>query len=215
LVARVTGNDLTSKIVPAWRAWVTGGEDGYIAALGGNDPAVAPAWTPSLLHAPQWGDAWNTPGVGVPTDAQPLEIHDTIAAADVPYQVKIAPYAAIVDSESTVSEGLVEISVDNGFASVHDNGTTDALGFTDQVFCLKEACSDTALTCPGSPTSVAPTPLTVPFVVAVGGSSKQGPVTMENLGTSDVLSLARSPSLGRLVQAHPVTEEAKAHFLGR
>jgi von Willebrand factor type D domain len=190
LVARVTGNDLISKIVPAWQAWITGGEPAYLDTLGGNDPAVAPAWAPSLLHAPQWGDAWDTPGVGVPTNAQPTELHDTIASEDVPYQVQIAPYGAIVDSESTVSDGLVEISIDNGFASVHDNGTTDVRGFTDQVFCLKDACDKAAPVCPGGPTPDTPIPLTVPFVVAAGGSSQLGTVTMENIsvpgGTSSL-----------------------------
>jgi hypothetical protein len=105
-------------------------------ALGGDDPAVGPAWAPSLLHSPQWGDAWDTPGVDIPTDAQPTEVQDTIAAQDVPFQVTINPYAAIVDSESTVTDGLVEISVDNGFASVHDGDNRSYLGFSNQVFCL-------------------------------------------------------------------------------
>jgi hypothetical protein len=188
LVAHVTGNDLTSKIVPAWQAWVTGGPDAFLKALGGDDPAVGPAWAPSLLHSPQWGDAWDTPGVGIPFDAQPTEIHDTIAAEDVPFQLQIDPYAAIVDSESTVTDGLIEISIDNGFASVHDNGTTDELGFSDQVFCLKDACNDTALTCPGLPTPLKPIPLTVPFVVAVGGSPLAGTVTMENISAPDSAS---------------------------
>jgi hypothetical protein len=189
LVARVTGNDLISKIVPAWHAWVTGGENAYLDTLGGNDPFVAPAWAPSLLHAPQWGDAWDTPGVGVPTDAQPKEIYDTIASEDVPYQVQIAPYGAIVDSESTVSDGLVEISIDNGYASVHDNATTDVRGFTDQVFCLKDACDKAAPVCPGTSTPDTPIPLTVPFIVAAGGSSKLGTVTMENISAPSTSSL--------------------------
>ncbi len=34
--------------------------------------------------------------------------------------VSIEPYAALVDAESSVTDGLVEISIDNGLASVHD-----------------------------------------------------------------------------------------------
>jgi hypothetical protein len=181
MVARATGNDLTAKIAPAWRAWVSGGEDAFITALGGDEPAVEAAWAPSLLHSPQWGDAWDTPGIGVPIGAQPATVNDTIAAEDVPFTVQIAPYAAVVDSESTVADGLVEVSIDNGLASVHDLGTADALDFKDQLFCIGSACDDSGLTCPGSSKGVKPIPLTVPFLVAAGGSTKLGTLTLENI----------------------------------
>ncbi len=68
MVARATGNDRPRKFVAAWRAFVEGGDnnDAYIMALGGDAPAVEAAWAPSLLHHPAWGDAWDTPGIGVP-----------------------------------------------------------------------------------------------------------------------------------------------------
>jgi hypothetical protein len=188
MVARATGNDLMTKIVPAWRAWVSGGEDAFIKALGGDEPAVEAAWAPSLLHAPQWGDAWNTPGIGVPPGAQPTTVNDTIAAEDVPFSVQIAPYAAIVDKETTVADGLVEVSIDNGFASVHDLGTADALDFGDQLFCIGTACDDTKLTCPGSPKEVKPIPLTVPSYVAAGGSTQLGTLILENISAPTTAS---------------------------
>jgi hypothetical protein len=183
MVARATGNDLTGKFVAAWRAFVDGGynDDAYVAALGGDVPAVEAAWAPSLLHAPQWGDAWDTPGIGVPADAQPTAVKDTIAAQDTPFSVQVAPYGAVVDSESAVTDGLVEVSIDNGLASVHDLGSADALDFTDQVFCIEKACDNTEVTCQNSPKHITPIPLTVPFFVAAGGSSTMGTLTMENI----------------------------------
>jgi hypothetical protein len=188
MVARATGNDLTKELAPAWLAWVSGGEDAFITALGGDDPAVEAAWAPSLLHAPQWGDAWDTPGIGVPPGAKPATVDDTIAAEDVPFSVQIAPYAAIVDKETTVADGLVEVGLDNGLASVHDLGTTDVLDFSDQLFCIGTACDDTGLTCPGSPKKVKPIPLTVPFYVAAGGSTKLGTLTLENISAPTTAS---------------------------
>jgi von Willebrand factor type D domain len=213
LVKRVTENDLTSKIVPAWQAWVVGGPDAFLKTLGGDDPAVGPAWAPSLLHSPQWGDGWDTPGIGIPTDAQPAEIHDNIAAQDVPYQVQIAPYSAVVDRESTVKDGLIEISIDNGFASVHDNGTADAVGFKNQIFCLKNACDDTALTCPGTATPLKPIPLTVPFVVAVGGSPMAGMVTMDNIsGPKSASTPLELPASAGTCKPTPLAKTPKPAF---
>ena len=187
MVARATGDDLTGKFVTAWRAFIDGGYDdgAYIKALGGDSPAVEAAWAPSLLHTPQWGDAWDTPGIGVPPGAQPSAVKDTIAAEDVPFSVQIAPYAAVVDSESTVTDGLVEVSIDNGLASVHDQGRTDELDFTDQIFCIGKACDDKEVTCQHSPKHITPIPLTVPFFVAAGGSNQSGTLTMENISVPD------------------------------
>lgn len=188
MVARATGSDLIGKFVAAWRAFVDGGysDDAYIKALGGDVPAVEAAWAPSLLNSPQWGDAWATPGIGVPFDAQPTTVNDTIAAEDVPFSVQIAPYGAVVDYESTVTDGLVEVSIDNGLASVHDEGSTDELDFTDQIFCIGKACDDAEVTCqhppsPNSPDHITPIPLTVPFYVAAGGSDQAGTLTMESM----------------------------------
>jgi hypothetical protein len=188
VVARATGNDLIGKFVAAWRAFVDSGYNNhaYIKALGGDVPAVQAAWAPSLLNAPQWGDAWATPGIGVPSDAQPTTVNDTIAAEDVPFSVQIAPSGAVVDEESTVTDGLVEISIDNGLASVHDLANTDELDFTDQVFCVGKACDDAEVTCQHPPSAnapdhITPIPLTVPFYVAAGGSDQAGTLTMENM----------------------------------
>jgi hypothetical protein len=188
VVARATGNDLIGKFVSAWQAFVDSGynNDAYIKALGGDVPAVEAAWAPSLLNAPQWGDAWATPGIEVPPDAQPTTVNDTIAAEDVPFSVQIAPYGAVVDRESTVTDGLVEVSIDNGLASVHDLASTDELDFTDQVFCVGKACDDAEVTCQHPPSAnapdhITPIPLTVPFYVAAGGSAQMGTLTMENM----------------------------------
>ena len=191
MVARATGDNLLSKFVSAWRAFVDGGysDDAYIKALGGDLPAVEAAWAPSLLNSPQWGDAWATPGIGVPFDAQPTTVNDTIAAEDVPFSVQIAPYGAVVDYESTVTDGLVEVSIHNGLASVHDEGSTDELDFTDQIFCIGKAC-DTKVTCQNKPgkAPIIPIPLTVPFYVAAGGSNQAGTLTMENKSVPDTPS---------------------------
>ena len=181
LVAHATGNDLTSKMAPAWRAFVQGGPNAFIAALGGDDPAVAKAWGPSIVHMPQWGDVWDTPGIGVPAGAQPSTIVDTLKARDVPYQVAIEPLGAIVDTESLVAKGLVEIGVDSGFASVHDADGHNYLDFTDQTFCMKDSCPDAEVTCPGRPTPLKPEPLTAPFTVAVGGAATPSTFTIENM----------------------------------
>jgi hypothetical protein len=184
LVAKASG-DFTDKIVAAWRAWVTGGPDSFRDDLGGNKPAVEAAWAPSLLHAPEWGDAWDTPGIGVPTGLQATSLLDTLDLQDVPRQISIQPLAAVVDFESTITNGLVEIGIDNGLASVHDQGTTDQVGFKDLVFCIDKACDDTALKCPGIPKPIKPIPLTVPFYVAAGGATQPGTLTMENISTPD------------------------------
>ena len=188
MVARATGDNLISKLASAWRAFVDGGydNDAYIKALGGDSPAVEAAWAPSLLHAPQWGDAWDTPGIGVPSSLQPTAVKDSIVQQDVPVQVLIVPYAAVVDSESTVTDGLVEVSIDNGLASVHDLDSADELDFTDQIFCIGKACNNHEVTCQNSPsknspTHITPIPLTVPFFVAAGGSNQPGNLTMENI----------------------------------
>jgi hypothetical protein len=192
MVARATGDNLLSKFVPAWRAFIAGGysNDAYIKALGGDAPAVEAAWAPSLLHSPEWGDAWDTPGVGVPPDLQPTAVTDTITAPNVPFPVPILPDAAVVDSESLVSDALVEISIDNGLASVHDLDSTDDLDFTDQIFCIGKACDDKEVTCQhkpstNSPDHITPIPLTVPFFVAAGGSDQAGTLTMESMSVPD------------------------------
>ncbi len=181
LVAHATDNDLTTKMAPAWRALIEGGPNAFIEALGGNDPAVAKAWGPSIVHMPQWGDFWNTPGIGVPVGAQPSTIVDTLKARDVPYHVTVEPSGAIVDTESLVAKGLVEIGVDRGFASVHDADGHNYLDFTNQTFCMKDSCPDAQVTCPGRPTPLKPEPLTAPFTVAVGGSAAQSTFTIENM----------------------------------
>jgi hypothetical protein len=192
MVARATGTSLLPKFASAWRAFIDGGDsnDAYIKALGGDSPAVEAAWAPSLLHAPQWGDAWDTPGVGVPTGLLPTTVDDSIVQQDVPVEVPIVPDAAVVDFESTVTDGLVEVSIDHGLASVHDGGSTDELDFTDQIFCVGKACDNTEVTCqskPGkkTPEHITPIPLTVPFFVAAGGSDQAATLTMESMSVPD------------------------------
>ncbi len=180
---------------PAWRAFVDGGysAEAYIKALGGDDPRVEAAWAPSLLHTKEWGPTWDTPGVGVPTGLQPTTVDNSISEQDVPVQIPIAPYAAVVDKESSVTDGLVEVSIDNGLASVHDLDGADQVGFTDQIFCIGKAC-DKTVTCPSKPgkkapekppEAIKPIPLTVPFYVAAGGSNQAGTLTMENMSVPD------------------------------
>jgi von Willebrand factor type D domain len=181
LVAHVTGDNLTSKIAPAWRAFIEGGEKAFIGALGGNDPAVAMAWGPSLVHIPDWGDVWGTPGIGVPYGAQPSTTYDTLQSEDVPYQIQIVPLGGIVDIESGVSDGLVHINVNSGFASIHDADGDDYLDFKDELFCVKESCPDASATCPGRPDQQRLQPLAAPFTVAVAGSSTPATLTMENM----------------------------------
>ena len=69
LVAHVTGTDLWSKMVAAWRAYQTGGRIGGHLYTGGRLRPGREAWGASMVNQPTWGDAWTTPGIGVPTGA--------------------------------------------------------------------------------------------------------------------------------------------------
>jgi hypothetical protein len=187
MVARATGDNLLSKFATGWRAFIDGGysNDAYIKALSGDVPAVEAAWAPSVFHTPQIGDAWDTPGIGVPASLQPTVEADSIEQQDVPVQLSIKPYAVVLDTESGITDGLVEVSADSGLASVHDLNGTDEVGFKDQIFCIEKACDNHEVTCQNKPKHITPIPLTVPFYVAAGGSNEPGNLTMENISVPD------------------------------
>ena len=175
LVAKESGS-LWPKMVAAWTAYLQGGTNAYISALGGDTPAVASAWAPSLLNTPAWGDAWTTPGIEVPVGAQPTTV-SLLRPGDASNGIKIDPLAAVVDEEKIDADdpdasGLIEISVTDGDASVHD-AKEDYVGFTDEVFCLKTSCGDSAVSCSGAKVPLKLAPLTSPFVVAAGGGTSE------------------------------------------
>ena len=172
LVNHVNGDPLWSKMAGAWLAYLQSGPAAYITALGGDSPAVAKAWAPSVLNTPAWGNDWTTfpvPGVTVPSNLRPTEVTALTAGKDSDAE-QIAPLAAMVDNESDESvftNALVKISVSDGYASVHDATGTPDIGFQDQLFCFGTACKP----CPGAKASLKPIELTAPFVVAAGGGA--------------------------------------------
>ena len=172
LVNHVNGDPLWSKMAGAWLAYLQGGTTAYIAALGGDSPAVAKAWAPSVLNTPAWGNDWTTfavPGVEVPSNLRPTEVTGLVAGKDSDTE-QIAPLSAMVDNESDQSvftNALVKISVSDGYGSVHDATGSPDIGFQDQLFCFGTACEP----CPGAKASLKPVELTAPFVVAAGGGA--------------------------------------------
>lgn len=182
LVAHVTGNDLWSKMVDAWRTFESGGSSAFISALGGDSVSVERAWGASMVNQPTWGDAWTTPGIGVPIGAKPAEIAGVLGAAGGSNGGTLQPWAAVIDKEPSVPDGLLEISVSGGYASAHDDLGHSALGFTDAVFCVgSKACRDTGVACTsgGAPLNLAP--LTTPFTVAVNSIDTDARYTITSI----------------------------------
>ena len=148
LIAHVTGNDLWSKMADAWRAYGAGGASAFISALGGDSVAVERAWGASVVNQPTWGDAWTTPGIGVPMGAQPAEVAGVLGAAGGSNGGTLQPWAAEIDKESSVPDGLLEVEVNGGYVSVHDGSGHSTLGVTDAVLCVgSKACQDTDVAC--------------------------------------------------------------------
>ena len=172
LVNHVNGDPLWSKMAGAWLAYLQSGPPAYIAALGGDSPAVAKAWAPSVLNTPAWGNDWTTfpvPGVTVPSNLRPTEVTGLTAGKDSDTE-QIAPLAAMVDNESDESvftNALVKISVSDGYASVHDATGSPTLGFKTSSFVSEQP----ARPCPGAKAPLKPIELTAPFVVAAGGGA--------------------------------------------
>ena len=184
LVAHVTGNNLWSKMVEAWRAFESGGASAFISALGGDSVAVEKAWGASLVNQPTWGDAWTTPGIGVPTGAQPAEVADVMGATGASNGGTLQPWAAVIDKESSVPDGLVEISVAGGYASVHDESGHSALGFSDEVLCVgSKPCQDTDVSCTSGGAPLNLTPLATPFTVAVNSTAADARYTITSIAS--------------------------------
>ena len=182
LVSKLTGSDLYGLFPTAWKDYSTDGfnTSKFIKDMGGDATTVMQAWGASLVNEPSWGDVWTTPGFGVPS-GPPTETSDTIQSDNVPYHQDVVPLGGLVDSEGAVSDGLVEISTDQGYTSVHDSADHSYLAFTNEVFCLKDACTNKHVVCPGA---LAPAPLlevVPPFVVSTAGSEKAAVVTMEHI----------------------------------
>jgi hypothetical protein len=184
LVAHVTGNDLWSKMVDAWRAFQSGGASAFISTLGGDSVAVERAWGASMVNQPTWGDAWTTPGIGVPTGARPAEVADVLGATGGSNGGALQPWAAQIDKESSVPDGLVEISVTGGYGSVHDESGHSALGFTDAVFCVgSKACQDTNVSCTSGATPLSLAPLATPFTLAVNSTDADARYTITSIAS--------------------------------
>lgn len=174
LVAHVTHSDLWPKMAQAWRAYTSDGASSYIADLGGDSTAVEKAWGPSLLNkaGSDWGNAWVTPGIGVPESAQPRETALKFTAETASNGGNVSPRAAVVDTEDSISADLIRVSVTDGYASAHDNTGHGYLGFTDMAFCLRRTCDEATVSCSGgSPLRAAP--LSQPFVLAFSSGSNE------------------------------------------
>ena len=184
LVAHVTGTDLWSKMVDAWRAFRSGGATAFISALGGDSVAVEKAWGASMVNQPTWGDAWTTPGIGVPAGAQPAELSDVLGATGASNGGTLQPWAAVIDKESSVPDGLLEVNVTGGYASVHDGSGHSALGFTNAVFCVgSKPCQDTDVSCTSGATPLTLTPLATPFTLAVNSTDLDARYTITSIAS--------------------------------
>ncbi len=184
LVAHITGNDLWSKMVDAWRAYESGGSSAFISKLGGDSVPVERAWGASMVNQPTWGDEWTTPGIGLPIGAKPAVVADVLGASGGSNGGTLQPWAAVIDNESSVPDGLLEISVSGGYGSVHDGPGHNDLGFTDAVFCVgSKPCQDTDVSCTsgGAPLNLAP--LTAPFTLAVNSTAADARYTVTSIAS--------------------------------
>ena len=214
LVAHVTNDPLWSKMAGAWLAYLQSGPTAYIAALGADSPAVAKAWAPSVLNTPGWGDDWTTFGIDVPPGLQPAELTGLTAGSDS-HSEQIAPLAAIVDNESVESvfkNALIEISVRDGYASVHDATGSPDIGFQDQIFCFGTACTATTVSCPGGKGPLKPIELTVPFVVAAGGGADAATYDVTKIAQPATPNAPCRPLPPGSPQPHPGSSEGDPHL---
>ena len=217
LVAHITGNDLWSKMVAAWRAYESGGSSAFIAALGGDSVAVEKAWGASVVDQPTWGDEWTTPGIGVPIGAQPAVVADVLGATGGSNGGTLQPWAAVVDKESSVPDGLLEISVSGGYASVHDGSGHRALGFTDEVFCVgSKPCQDTDVSCTSGGTPLNLAPLAAPFTLAVNSTDADARYTITSIASpgNRTTPVDLPPSAGDCNPAPPGNGTAVAYSEG-
>ena len=179
LIAHATGKSLWPMMVTAWRAYESGGASAYIKVLDGTLPAVEQAWGPSVVNNSAWGDAWTTPGIGVPPGAGPVVNHGFIGPAGGSNRQFIQPWAAYVDDEESVPKGIVAVDVTDGYASVHDAAGDNYMGFTNGVFCVgTQACDDTDVTCARSGPPAYLAPLTPPFTVAASSNGTEAALTI-------------------------------------
>jgi hypothetical protein len=184
LIAHVTGDNLWSKMVDAWRAYESGGSSAFISALGGDSVPVEKAWGASVVDQPTWGDEWTTPGIGVPIGAQPAAVAGVLGAIGGSNGGTLQPWAAVIDKESSVPDGLLEISVSGGYGSVHDGSGHSALGFTDAVFCVgSKPCQDTDVSCTSGGTPLNLAPLAAPFTLAVSSTGSDARYTITSIAS--------------------------------
>ena len=169
-------------MVPAWRAYESGGSSAFISALGDSVP-VEKAWGASIVNQPTWGDEWTTPGIG--TDRRAAGVGRRCPGGDGGSNGgTLQPWAAVIDKESSVPDGLLEISVSGGYGSVHDGSGHSALGFTDAVFCVgSKPCQDTDVSCTSGGTPLNLAPLAAPFTLAVSSSSSDARYTITSVAS--------------------------------
>jgi hypothetical protein len=185
LLAKVNG-DLWPKMAKAWRAYISGGASVYIAALGGDTPAVEKAWGPSLVNDAGWGEDWVTPGIGIPDGLSATRVTSTIDATGGSNGRSVSPWSGVVDDESSVPDGIVEVSVVGGFGSIHDEESHDYLGFSDMTFCVgQKACEDTNVTCSTGGPPLQLEPLSSGFTLAVDGEDQGGSYRISSVQSPD------------------------------
>lgn len=131
LLAQVRGS-LWHVMPGAWRAYLSGGADAFIDALGGATKAVEEEWGPALLNYPPWGAPWITKGVGIPPDSY---AHGVVGASGG----SLPAWSGEVDYHAPTSNGLLLVHVTGGYGAVHDHSGHQAIGITDQVFCQDQS----------------------------------------------------------------------------
>ena len=184
LVARVTGS-LWSRMVGAWRAYVSGGSDAFIHALGGDDKDVETAWGPSLVNRHSWGSPWISSGPGLGPGEHSVGAYGANTG-------KLQEWAGEVDRDPPHSGRLVLIRVSGGYGAVHDESGHHLVGFVDQLFCTDpHGCPIKFETCTNG-TNITVPRLDAHYTLAVSSGATGGEYTVA--GYSNVNSIAPDAS---------------------
>jgi hypothetical protein len=203
LVARVTGS-LWPRMVGAWRAYVSGGSDAFIHALGGDGEDVETAWGPSLVNHHSWGSPWISSGTGLGPGEHSVGTYNASTG-------KLQAWAGEVDRNPPGGGRLVLIRVSGGYGAVHDESGHHLVGFVDQLFCTDpHGCPIKFETCENG------TRITVPrldphYTLAVSSGAAGGEYTVA--GYSDVNSIAPDVSPCD-PDTSGVTKSALEHYAG-
>jgi hypothetical protein len=156
----------------AWRAYLTGGDAAYIKSLGGDTAPVERGWGPAQVNNPSWGSAWTSSGVLLDASEHTTPVPVALTSPGSSYIEDLEPWSAEVYQVS-VPNGLVTVSVQGGYAAIHDTGGLNLTGTDYTVFCVGAAsCMASDVTCTSGGAPVNLTPLGNSFTLAA--SSTEG-----------------------------------------